>query len=379
MPFARKTLTELRQSTLADIATRLPGSNPFQRRTALNVFGTILAGGLDDQFGYLDWQAKQAVPFTAEAEYLEGWSALKARTRKAASFASGTATIAGGVPTSTIPINTELTRQDGTLYKMSAGTTVAGDGTATLQLAAEVAGVAGNTDPGTILTFSSPLAGVPPSATVVTLEGGAEVESDASLRTRMLQAFAAPPQGGDLADYIGWALEVPGVTRAWAGGPPVMGAGTVTVYFMLDDNSHTNGLPIGSNGVSQFETRAAVASGDQLLVADHIYPVRPVTALVYANAPIGDALAITLSEVPVDTAIRAGITASVKGFLLREASPGGIILPDLSAGGTIRVSHLEDAIAATPNLDHFVMTVPAADVTVATGHISVPPGSITYL
>lgn len=378
MPFQRKTLSELRGAVLADMKTRMPGSNPFQRRTALNVFGTILAGGLDDQFGYLDWQARQAVPFTAEGEHLEAWAALKARLRKAASFAVGTASIAGGVPTSVIPDLTELTRSDGTLYRANVGATIAGDGTATLTIAAEVAGVAGNSDPGTALTFASPLAGIPSSATVVTMEGGAEVESDASLRTRMLQAFMAPPQGGDLADYVGWALEVPGVTRAWAAGSAIMGPGTVTVYFMLDDDSHPLGLPIGSNGVSQYETRDVAAAGDQLLVADHIWPVRPVTALVYAIAPISTPLNLTLSEVPVDTAIRAAISDALNAFILREASPGGIVLPDLSSGGTLRLSHLEAAIAAVPNLDHFVMTVPAADVTVTAGHISTP-GTITYL
>jgi uncharacterized phage protein gp47/JayE len=156
-----------------------------------------------------------------------------------------------------------------------------------------------------------------------------------------------------------------------------MGAGTVTVYFMIDDQGHTSGIPVGTNGVSQYEPRDSAAVGDQLLVADHILPLRPVTALVYAAAPIATPLNLTIAEVPVDTTIRNGITAALKGFLLREASPGGATLADLTNGGTVRLSHLEAAIAAVPGLDHFVLTAPSADITVATGHINTP-GTISY-
>ena len=39
--------------------------------------------------------------------------------------------------------------------------------------------------------------------------------------------------GGAQADYVTWALAVPGVTRAWAASE--QGAGTITVRFLMDD------------------------------------------------------------------------------------------------------------------------------------------------
>ena len=42
MPFAGDTLSITRQKVLADIAARLPGSDPERRRSALNVFGTVV-------------------------------------------------------------------------------------------------------------------------------------------------------------------------------------------------------------------------------------------------------------------------------------------------------------------------------------------------
>lgn len=377
MPFSRDTLTELRARILADIATRLPGSHPFQRRTALNVLGTVEAGLVDDQYGYADWVARMAVPFTCQGEYLDGWAALRNVRRRPAAFASGAVSVAGGNPGSVISSGVELSGNGGVLYRVTVGATVADDGTATLSVGAETPGAAGNAIAGAALNFVSPIAGVPGTVTVASITGGSDLETDTALRTRMLAAWANPPQGGDLADFANWALAVPGVTRAWAAGPTIMGAGTVTVYFMLDDASHANGLPSGANGVSQYEPRDWPAVGDQLRVADYLFPLRPVTALVYAAAPLADALNVSLGEVPSDTTIRAGIAAAVNAFLVREATPGGVVLDDGTSGGTVRLSHLEDAIAAVPGLDHFVLVSPSADIVAAQSHIAVP-GTITY-
>ena len=48
---------------------------------------------------------------------------------------------------------------------------------------------------------------------------------------------ADPPVApwGDNDDYVAWATEVPGVTRAWCS-PNGMGAGTVVVRFVRDDD-----------------------------------------------------------------------------------------------------------------------------------------------
>ncbi|MFC7611718.1 baseplate J/gp47 family protein [Teichococcus aestuarii] len=101
----------------------------------------------------------------------------------------------------------------------------------------------------------------------------------------MLDRFRAPPQGGAVADYETWARAVPGVTRAWIA-PNGMGAGTVVVYAMLDDaQAGAGGFPQGADGVAAAETRATPATGDQLTIADALYPLRPATALVYVVAP----------------------------------------------------------------------------------------------
>ena len=97
------------------------------------------------------------------------------------------------------------------------------------------AGVAGNLPIGPSLTFVSPVAGVTGTATVGAggLLNGAEAEADVDLRSRLLARIRQPAQGGAASDYLTWALEVSGISRAWVY-PQELGAGTVTVRVVSD-------------------------------------------------------------------------------------------------------------------------------------------------
>ena len=49
-----------------------------------------------------------------------------------------------------------------------------------------------------------------------TVTGGADMETDDELRTRMLAKYRRPRRKeGAATDYVEWALEVPGCSRAW--------------------------------------------------------------------------------------------------------------------------------------------------------------------
>jgi uncharacterized phage protein gp47/JayE len=389
MPWPRETLSDSRSRILANIATRMPGSAPRQRGTVENVLGTVLAGLQDARLGYLDWQSKEAVPYTSDGEYLVGWGALRGVLLEGSQPAAGLVAVSG-TPGKPITTPASFIRSDGAIFTLNAGATIGGGGTVDVSVTAQAVGSVGNCLSGTPLTLTSPQDGINLSAVVETdgLSGGTDLETTDHLRTRVNEIWANPPQGGDLADYVQWTRDnVPAVTRCWSAGPAVMGAGTVVVYFCIDDNVHANGIPSGSNGVSQFEPRAAVASGDQLTVADALYALRSVTALVYAIAPTAVPLNISLAEVPADAVIRAGITAAIQGFFLREASPCGVQLIrqladgtlSIEAGGALLLSHLEDAISAVPGLDHFVLASPTADVVLSVNGQLSTPGLVSFL
>jgi len=112
----------------------------------------------------------------------------------------------------------------------------------------------GNADAGTLLTLDANVPGIDSSVTLIEpATGGADIENEEDFRQRGLLAFQNPPQGGSDTDYRGWALAVPGVTRAWIRRRG-MGPGTVVIYIMCDGSDKTNhGFPVGTDGISQLE------------------------------------------------------------------------------------------------------------------------------
>lgn len=370
MPYSRPNLSTLRQQVAQDIAAALPGSDPLLRFSNLNITGVAQANLANLQFGYLDWIAQQSNPFTAEGEFLEAWAALKAVYRKPASAASGAVTFSGtsGV---VIPAGTGLVRGDGVTATTAAdATVVAGTVTVSATVAPDPAGQAGafgNAAVGTAMALAQPIAGVQANGSISTaFTGGADIETDDSLRSRMLAAYQAPPQGGDENDYITWALQVPGVTRAWCVRNG-LGAGTVLVYAMFDvsEASH-NGFPQGTDGVATAETRAAAATGDQLAVANYLYPLQPVTALVYAKAPT--AAPVNFAITGIATSKRVAVQAAIADVLLRSGS---------AKGGTIPIAFVWSAIASVAGVTDFVITAPAGDITNTVGTLPTV-GTITW-
>ena len=90
MPFARPTLTALRTQAMQDVAASdLPNANGFMRRSVLRVLAWIQAAMAHMHYAYLDWIAKEAIPFTCDSEFLDGWAQLRGVTRKGSAAATG--------------------------------------------------------------------------------------------------------------------------------------------------------------------------------------------------------------------------------------------------------------------------------------------------
>lgn len=375
MPFTRPTLSQLRQQAAAELAAELPGADAQLRFTNLRVMMTVQAGFAHGHFGYLDWIARQAVPWTAVDEALAGWAALKDVTAKPATKAAGVVTFTGA-PGSIIPATTGVTRSDGVRYTVTADSTIGGGGSVAVPIRAADVGSAGNASVGVAMTLDVIIAGVTSNGAVSTeVAGGADVEGDDALRTRMLQVYRAPPQGGAEGDYLKWALECDGVTRAWCVRNG-FGPGTVVVFIMLDEVRATGaGFPAGSNGTAADEPRGSPATGDQLVVADYIYSRQPTTALVQVCSPVPDAIAFTIDGVP--GGLQADVEAALDDLFTREATPGGTVKADGSAGGTVPYARLWAAVASVMRLSPFDIVAPTDDLVAAGGHIATR-GVVTF-
>lgn len=349
MPFERPSLTDLIERNKADLAARLPGADTALRRGNIQVLARTHAGAVHGLYGYQDFIAKQILPDTAEAEFLERHAVIWGINRKPAARAAGSVTLTGTVG-AVIPAGAALRRSDGARYMVTAAATFTGT-SAAVSVQAEDTGAAGNTDVGALVSLVSPVTGVVTVGQVAEggLAGGADQETDAALAGRILTRIQKPPHGGAQGDYTAWALEVPGVTRAWAY-PGWLGVGTVGVTFVMDGRESI--IPL---------------AGDVELVAAHIEPLRPVTAAVTVFAPTPLPVDFTLSVSPDTAAVRAAVEAELADLIAREAEPGSTLL----------LSHVREAVStATGEADHAI-TAPAADVAAGPGEL-ITLGGITW-
>ncbi|WP_449102181.1 baseplate J/gp47 family protein [Pseudomonas extremaustralis] len=345
MSFETPSLPVLISRTQGDLAS------DSLRRSDAQVLARTLGGTAFGLYGYLDWIAEQILPDRADEETLERVALLRLnQPRNPAQPAEGPVSFSAAAG-AVLDVDVVLQAGDGRTYKVTTGvTTVAGLNTTTIE--AVDAGTLGNADPGLTLSLVQPVAGVTNTFTVLApgLAGGIAKESVESLRGRVVRSYRVIPHGGSAADYETWALEVPGVTRAWCRGS-YMGPGTVGLFIMRDGD--VDPVP---NPTQLAEAKA------------YIEPLRPVTAELYVLAPVRVPVPYTIHAVPDTSAVRAGIQAQLIDLHEREAG----------LGETLLISHIREAISGSSGETDHQLTVPAANVVPATNQL-LTFGGITWL
>jgi uncharacterized phage protein gp47/JayE len=351
MPFQRKSLRALVDQAQTEMNARLPEGDARLPSSVLNVLAHVYSGGVSGLYGYLDWLALQLMIDTAESEYLERWANIWGINRKPASAAVGQVSVPG-VAGAVVPVGLLLQRGDGRQFSVSSETPVSPDSVATVDVVALDPGVLGDTDAGETLQLVEAVAGLESSATVTDtgIAGGADTETDDALRERLLFRIQQPPHGGAMHDYVAWAKEVPGVTRAWCY-PLELGLGTVTVRFVCN----------GSDDIFPDELKI-----DE--VAAHIESVRPLTAQVSVVSPIPVPINFTIQAVtPGSQAVKDAVVVELQDLLLRESVPGGTIL----------VSHIRAAISAAAGESDHILVSPIENIENGVGEMSTM-GSVTW-
>lgn len=334
MAFERPSLPELCRRVESDIGSRLSPYPYPQAGDVAGVFGAALGAASHLLHGHLDWIAQQMLPITASGEDLD----RHARTwltvpRKPAAFAAGQATVSGSLP----QVGDELRRDDGVRFA------VRGIDGQVLQLDAIDPGTGGNTRAGAVLQFAGGTATVASSG----LTGGAEAEGDEELRERLLQRIRNPPMGGSVSDYIRWALEVAGISRAWV--KPNSGTVNHVVVYVAG----------GADIVPENTLLDAVRR--------HLDVLRPVTARVSVAAPRLKAVSHRIKVYPDTAAVRQAVENSLRLFYRREASLGSVI----------RLSRISEAVSLAAGETHHMLLAPTADVVCADDEIAAL-GEITW-
>lgn len=349
MAYARPLLTEIIARKIADIDSRLVTPAARLRRSILNALLRASAAVEHGLYGFINYLSRQIVPGTADDEYLllhANWHGLS-KTRAVA--ATGQFTAAGN---GTIPAGTLLQRSDGVTYSVDTEITVSGS--ASVAITGTTVGQNGNAQAGLTLTFITPLPGIQSTVIAGAMTGGADEETTEAFRHRFREYVQEPPHGGSKSDYIRWAKEVPGVTRAWCF-PGWLGAGTVGVFFVRD------------NDASIIPDPAEVDT-----VQKHLDDMRPVTAILSAIAPIKAAQDLTIKISPNTAAVQAAVTAELADLFSRSSSV------ETGAGsGTIYISKIRESVSIAAGENNNVVTVPADDITLSVGEIATL-GTITF-
>lgn len=360
MAWVTPTLPALIDRVRAAFRAELPGSDAWVWPNNITPTAKVVAGAVFELFGRLDWRMRQMFASTAEGDYIARHAYELGLSRRPAAPATGTAIVTATGP---------YALDGAALFRSSAGqdfralaaASISGAGTLDVALVAVSDGAAGNLAAGAPLEAVSGVTGA--GAVVVAaggITGGADVESDESLRARVLFRKRNPPHGGAPADYVGWAMEVSGVTRVfverlWSG------AGTVRVFVLMDE-LYADGIP---------------PSGEVARVRGHLEAVVPASAGLTVAPPVAVPVDITISGLSPDTtAVREAIRAELRDMLLRRAGVSGAdsthpAMPWLASPFTLSRSWVSQAISDAADEARHVLVEPPSDITFAAGEIPV--------
>lgn len=332
MPYIVPTFEQTRDKLLRDLKNLRPDVD-ISSDSDWYIRATSVASCAEGLYAHQGWIVKQIFPDTADTEYLELHAALKGLNRKPAVAASGTITLTGEAGREA-PAGLEAKAVDGRVFVTTASTVIDETGSAAAAAAAAVAGVAGNTSAGATLTLGAAPLGIDSRATVVSMLGGVERETHTELLARLLEIIRRPPAGGNKYDFRRWAMEVPGVTNAFAY-PLRRGLGTIDVAVISG-----SGLP--SEDILQ-------------AVRDHIEDVRPVAGKS------------TVIFAPTERFVDLSVKVALKGLTLAEAEVNiGDVLQGqfgvLSPGETWIRSQAEALISNIAGVTDRQILAPGANV-----------------
>lgn len=336
MPYDIPDFEEIRDRILRD-ARNLDQDAHITTDSDHYIRASVTASAVEGLYDHQSWIARQIFPDTSDSEFLEVHARLRGIVRKPATRATGHV-ILSGLSGSVVPLGMQIKDSQGLLYVttqqlvLTAETAKHGEQVQVMQVVPCQA-----QKPGLIPTCQDVLAKlvVPPigvdTNVLLTIAGGSNLETDASLLARLLEYMRNPPGGGTALDYKRWAMEVPGVSKAYVY-PLRRGIGTVDVVIT------------GEHGVPSTEVISMAQA--------HIDIRRPVTArsvIVFAATPftVDMEIGLTLSGSETLQTILPTVKDALQ-HVFNEYEPGsGVVLSYLIAALT-SVPNVSDAVIISP-------------------------------
>ncbi|MBR2280458.1 MAG: baseplate J/gp47 family protein [Ruminococcus sp.] len=207
----------------------------------------VLAGEIYNNEVNLEFIKRQVFPSTATGEYLNRHAYDRGVVRKPAVKAKGevrflmsdyaqqAVTVPAGTVVSTSGENPVRFKTDGEAV------IPVGDYFVTVNCTAQMGGISGNVGAGTIDTLITNVVGIDSVTNLWAFTGGNDIESDESLRQRVLDTYKSVSNGTNKSYYKKLALSVEGVYSVNVV-PAGRGAGTVDIYIASQNSRASNDL-----------------------------------------------------------------------------------------------------------------------------------------
>lgn len=362
MPFTRPSLQTIIDRIVSDFNNRVDSSQTFLRRSVYKIMAYVFGGAHHLLYGYVQYVKDQLFVTTSDAEHLERHGAEYGVNRDEGAKATGSVSASGTVGT-LIPASTEIQDADGFKYRVNSNTNIGAGGTASVAITASEVGDDYNQSSGVVLTFISPIAGVDSNVTVDAngITSGDDEETDAEYRSRVLLRKRYPPHGGVADDYVTWALEYSGVTRAWSI-TEYYGYGTIGLVFVQDGETD-----IFPNETTRNAVRAYLVSHtDDVLGKTVGIPVTAEPGFFVINA-IPKTVDFNIQLSPNNGTVQTAVSANLADLILQRGGPEQ----------TITISQMYEAITTASGEVKSNIVSPVADVTAAVNEVHVI-GTITY-
>lgn len=281
------TLTESYDTILARMKkkyTELAGYSPDDA-SDIGIRMHLLAGEIYSLAVAVDWLKQQTFAQTASGQELEYRAQERGLTRKESVPAHGTLTFSRETP-----LWFDLLIEAGTVCSTSGENPVryvttedavlkANTVSVEVPASAEEGGSAGNVEIGAISIMVTQPNGIQYVVNTKAFVGGEDLESDESLRSRLLQSTSAPSNGANPAFYRDYALSFDGVNSVRVV-PQANGVGTVALYLgskgCAPSDSIISQIEQEINTVREICTQVTVSAAETVIF--------PVTASVTAKA-----------------------------------------------------------------------------------------------
>lgn len=336
MPFQVPTFAQIRDQYLQAVVNQDPAAAIAQDSDHY-VRACAAAAVAEGIYAHQAWVFRQAFPDLADADVMEKMANQQGLTRKPAAPAGGTVRFFG-TPGTPISIGQQVFTAQGVYFSTAGAGAIGGGGTVDLLASAAAAGAAANQANNTPATVNAPPSGVAGAATLITMTGGDDVESDASLLERLLLELSEEAQGGNAIDYVRWARSVPGVSRAYVF-PTRRGAGTVDV------------VPMPSTGLPGAPLLAAVQA---------VLDVKRPVGMLPTNGVLALAPTPVVTDVTATLTIASGYTLAGLGAALSTAIQ--TVFVALKPGDAVVRNELITALMNVPGVTDVNLVAPAANV-----------------